>query len=169
MSPSRRSLVSTRTKKIFLGLVGIVALLSVAGGWFSPFFALQMDSLVHAGTWENDPKNWHRAFKEEPPVGIKVIHSKYWRSRHFTYEYAYYFEVCPSPEWKEAFLKKHDLERVSPPQSSTYHGNYHSDLTPDWFVPGASDNYEIWDKHGYHGSVWIDKSNGHLFFFEIEV
>jgi hypothetical protein len=150
-------------------LAGAVVLLFIAGGWFSPFFALQTDSLLHAGTWEDDPTNWYRAFNEEPPGGVKVIHSKYWRSRHFTYEYAYYFEVSPTAEWKEAFLKKHSLERVSPANGSAIRGNHYSDLTPDWFVPGPSENYEIWDKHGYRGSVWIDKTNGHIFFFEIEV
>jgi hypothetical protein len=26
----------------------------------SPFFIMQADSIAHAGTWEDDPRNWFR-------------------------------------------------------------------------------------------------------------
>jgi hypothetical protein len=101
-----------------------------------PFFAMQADSIRHAGTWEDDPKNWFRAFNEEQPPVVKVIHSKYWRSDHFTYEFDYYFEIEATPEWKEAFLKKHDLRQVSAPMARSFRTNNHSDDIPGWFAPG---------------------------------
>jgi len=72
-----------RKKGVFIFLVSLVALLLIA---FEPrpillFTAMQADSSQHAGTWEDDPKNWYRAFNEEQPAQVKVIHSKYGKSR----------------------------------------------------------------------------------------
>lgn len=52
-----------------------------------------------AGAWMDDPKNWSRAFGQDLPAGVNVIHSYYWESDHFTYEYGCYFEIEASPEW----------------------------------------------------------------------
>src|SRR5438105_11071242 len=87
------------------------------------FFLLQADSIQHAGTWEDDPKNWYRAFNEEQPAQVKVVHSKYWRSNHFTYEFIYYFEVEATPEWKDKFVAKHNLKQVSPATARSFRTN----------------------------------------------
>ena len=72
--PQRRTTLTKRAKVILtvvvvltLGFLGLIALLGT-----DPFFILQANSIRKAGTWENDPKNWHRAFDEEPPAGVKV-------------------------------------------------------------------------------------------------
>jgi len=130
------------------------------------FFLLQADSIQHAGTWEDDPKNWYRAFNEEQPGEIKVVHSKYWRSNHFTYEYECFFEVQATPEWRDAFLKKRNAQLISPPSAASYRANNNDPLTPDWFAPEPVEKHEVWDKPGYHGSIWIDKTNGHIFFYD---
>src|SRR4026208_128179 len=109
--------MSKRIKKLLVVGILFVALLfamvalrpSILG-----FFAMQADSILHAGTWEDDPQNWYRAFKEQQPAEVKVVHSKYWRSDHFTVEFIYYFEVEATPEWNDAFLKKRELTQVSP-------------------------------------------------------
>jgi hypothetical protein len=136
---------------------------------FLTFFILQADSIQHAGTWEDDPKNWYRAFNEKQPAEVKVIHSKYWRSNHFTYEYIYFFEVQATTEWRDAFLKKHKLELVSPSTARSFRTNTHSDTTPNWFAPDPVNNYDVWDKDGYFGSVWINKTNGHIYFYDVEL
>lgn len=47
-----------------------------------------------SGTWSDDPKNWQRAFRESAPAdGIKIVHSWYTRTPHFTAEYAWFFEL----------------------------------------------------------------------------
>ncbi len=58
----------------------------------------------NAGLWEDDSKNWSRAFHGDPPAGLTVVHSKYWESDHFTHKYIYFFEVKAPPEWQESFL-----------------------------------------------------------------
>ena len=49
-----------------------------------------------AGTWEDDPGNWGRAFESTKPPDVAVVHSKYWRSAHWTYEFEYFFEIAPN-------------------------------------------------------------------------
>ena len=164
--------MSKRIKKVLIVLVSLVALLVIAFILLPgvlPFFAMQADSIQHAGTWEDDPKNWYRAFNEEQPAQVKVVHSKYWRSNHFTYEFIYYFEVQATPEWRDAFLRKKNLALVSPSSARSFRTNNHSDDTPNWFAPDPVDIYDVWDKAGYFGSVWINKTNGHIFFYDAQL
>lgn len=136
------------------------------------FVVMQVDSMLHAVTWEDDPKNWYRAFHENPPPGVKVVHSKYWRSNHFTYEYAYHFEVQATPEWKDTFLKSRGVERVASSRIPIVPATTRTNAIP-WFRPGPIENYEIWDIPGHpgltHYSIWIDKATGHIFFCDISV
>jgi hypothetical protein len=133
------------------------------------FFTMQADSIRHAGTWEDDPQNWFRAFREQQPADVKVIHSKYWRSDHFTVEFIYYFEVEATPEWRDAFMKKRGLTQVSPSVARSFRTNTHSDDTPGWFAPDPVELYDVWDRAGYFGSVWIAKTNGHIFFYDMQL
>jgi hypothetical protein len=130
---------------------------------------LSANVCLHAGAWEDDPQNWHRAFKEQPPTQLKVIHSKYWKSDHFTEEFIYYFEVEGTPEWTDAFLKRHGLTPVSPSVARSFRTNINSEDIPGWFAPDPAGLYDIWDKAGYFGSVWINKTNGHVFFYEMQL
>lgn len=152
---------------ICLGLsLGIYALRQSDVG---TFFRMQADSIQHAGTWEDDPKNWSRAFGEDPPKEIKVIHSKYWRSDHFTVEFTYYFEVETTSEWKDSFLSKHNLHPVAPSDARGFRQTIYSADIPAWFAPDSIDHYDTWDIPKYFGSVWINKTNNHIFFFETQI
>jgi len=164
-----QSTVRRRIKNALLICFYLVALLVMAV-MLKPdaftFFMLQADGILHAGTWNDDPKNWRRAFGEATPATVKVIHSYYWRSNHFTDEHIFYFEVQAAPEWKEAYLKKLGLVPVAPPVARSYDTNNHYDKTPKWFAPDSVENYEAWDQPGGYGSVWINKTNGHIFFYD---
>jgi len=169
--PPKRT-VSRHIKNLLIiaaSLVSLLAMLVALRPSLFSFFILQADGILQAGTWEDDQKNWYRAFREEPPAQVKVIHSKYWHSNHFTEEHIYYFEVQTTPEWRDAFLKKHSLTLVSPPTARSFRTNFSSDMTPDWFAPGPVDQYEVWDAAGGFGSVWINKSNGHMHFYDEQV
>jgi hypothetical protein len=164
--------MSKRTKQVLLVGLCSVALLVVVVLLRSDtraFFAMQGDAVQHAGTWEDDPQNWFRAFREQPPEQVKVIRSKYWRSNHFTEEFIYYFEVEATPEWKDAFLKKRGLVQISSSVARSFRTNTHSDDTPGWFAPDPIELYDVWDRPGYFGSVWIAKSNGHVFFYDMQL
>jgi hypothetical protein len=154
------------SRRIKIVLAVIAALILLAGT--SPFFRAQISGLQHAGNWEDDPKNWRRAFNEDQPAEIKVIHSKYWRSSHFTVEFIYYFEVEATPEWRDAFLKKHGLNLVPPSTARSFRMNNGSDDIPKWFAPDPVELYDVWDNSGY-GSVWINKTNGHIHFYDAQL
>jgi len=164
--------MNRRIKQVLLTGLCLVSLL-VAVALLLPgtcaFLAMQAEGIREAGTWEDDPQNWRRAFNEEQPAQVKVIHSKYWRSNHFTLEFIYYFEVVATPEWRDAFLKKRGLMHVSPSVARSFRTNMLSDKTPDWFAPDPVELYEVWDEAGYFGCVWINKTNGHLFFYDVQV
>jgi len=86
-----------------------------------------------------------------------------------TDEHIYYFEVEATPEWRDTFLKKLGLTKVSPAIARSFRTNIHSDETPVWFAPDPVEIYEIWDKPGYFGSVWMNKTNRHFFFYEMQL
>ena len=136
---------------------------------FRAFLALQIEGIRHAGTWEDDPGNWYRAFQEQQPAQVKVVHSKYWRSDHFTVEFIYYFEVEATPEWRDEFLKKRGLTHVAPSVARSFRSNMQSDDTPGWFAPDPVKLYDVWDRVGYFGSVWIAKTNAHIFFYDMQL
>ena len=162
--------MSKSIKKVFIVFVSVVALLVVVvvilRPAIIPFLAMQAYSILHAGTWEDDSKNWYRAFNENQPSDVKVIHSKYWRSNHFTFEYVYYFELDAAPKWREAFFTKRNIKPVPPANARSFRLDNHNDDTPVWFAPDLDDRYEVWGIDGYIGSVWIDKTNGHIFLYE---
>ncbi len=168
VEPHNRAM-SKNVRKVLIVSVSVVALLAIAiilRPGVIPFIAMQADSILHAGTWEDDPGNWRRAFNEELPAQVKVLHSKYWRSNHFTYEFMYYFEVQATPEWRDAFLRKKNLALVPRSSARSFRTNNHDDGCPNWFAPDPVDIYDVWDQPGYYGSVWIDRTNGNIFFYD---
>jgi hypothetical protein len=123
-----------------------------------------------AGTWNDDPKNWYRAFEEEQPADVNIIHSQYWRSDHWTYEYMYFFEVQATPEWRDKFLKERNALPVPPDKARSFRTQVFGDSTPDWFAPDPVDIYEVWDERpGYFGTIWINKDNGHIYFWDSQL
>ena len=122
---------------------------------------------ITAGTWEDDAHNWYRAFQKEQPTEITVIHSKYWQSNHWTDEYVYYFEIKATPEWRDEFLKERNAHPVDAEKARSYRDQNRIKLTPDWFAPDPVSDYEVWDERpGYFGTIWINKSNGNIHFWD---
>src|SRR5713101_7768753 len=48
------------------------------------------------GTWVDDSGNVKRVFGFSQPDGVKVLHSYYWKSPHWTVEYNYFIALQPS-------------------------------------------------------------------------
>jgi hypothetical protein len=160
-----------RTKKVLIVLAFLVTALVIVlvlQPSLVTFAILQTEGKRQAGTWEDDPKNWYRAFKTEQPPEVTVIHSKYWRSDHFTDEHMYFFEVRSTPEWKDSFLRSRKVEPVPPSKARSFRDNNGSDV-PIWFASDSTESFEVWDQPGYYGSIWINKTNGHIFFFDIQL
>jgi hypothetical protein len=164
--------MSKRVKTVLTVLGSILVLLVIVfirAPGFASFFMMQFAGMKSAGNWEDDSKNWYRAFHENQPVAVKVIHSKYWKSDHFTEEFMYFFEVEATPEWRDAFLSKRNLQLISPSSARNFRENNSSDMTPAWFAADSVEKYDAWDEAGHFGSVWIDKTNGHIFFYDFKL
>jgi hypothetical protein len=161
-----------RTKRIWLAVilggillaVGFIAFINTPLGMMTVLF---LESAQDAGTWEDDPKNWRRAFGEDPPQDVSVVHSYYWGSDHFTHEFIYFFEVEASPTWRDAFIKSRDAVSVPASKASCFEVGY--DGTPVWFVPKPVEQYEVWDRPGYRGSLWLNKTNEHFYFYGVQL
>ncbi|HEY1170575.1 MAG TPA: hypothetical protein VGH19_04325 [Verrucomicrobiae bacterium] len=118
-----------------------------------------------AGTWENDPKNWERAFRTNASPAVTVVNSKYWRSNHFTYEYMWFFEIRATAAWRDEFLQSRGLKLEPPAKSRSFRDKHTSKMTPDWFAPDPVELYDVWN--GTHGTLWINKTNGHIHFYGV--
>ena len=75
-------------------------------------------------------------------------------------------KIEATPAWKDKFVAKHNLKPVSPETALSFRTNNHDDDAPNWFAPDPVGRYDVWDQAGHFGSVWMDKSNGHIFFYE---
>ena len=124
-----------------------------------------------AGTWEDDPKNWERAFNSSRPHGVAVVHSKYWRSPHWSHEFEYFFEIVPTPELAEQLFIKNQLREIKGVEAVTAKSNFFGDKPP-WFTPGEGTHYEVWvykAEPGGNFRVFVNKHNGHLFITDYQV
>lgn len=121
----------------------------------------------NAGTWLDDSGNWKRAFGKAPPVDLTVVHSYYWESDHFTTEFIYFFEVKAPAAWRNTFLAERGVGPVSPTNARGFEVGY--DETPAWFVPPPVTDYDVWDRPGYHGSVWLNRTNEHFYFYGVQL
>lgn len=171
LKPRNKSM-SKHTKRAFFVLLFVMALLVIVFILNPSFVVLQLTSMLQAGVWEDDPKNWNRAFGEEQPAEVEVVHSKFWKSDHFTHEYIFWFELRATQEWSDAFLRKNDITPVPSSKAGALRksSDARSDTgTPEWFTPNRVESYEVWDEPMRGRRIWIDKTNGHIFIYESQL
>jgi hypothetical protein len=126
---------------------------------------------VKAGTWEDDPGNWNRALQSTKPPNVEVIHSRYWRSPHWSYEFEYFFEIGPNAKLKEQLFGKNKLQQVTGDEAMKIKKNTFGNL-PKWFAPNDVTEYEVWVFEGEPNSnfkVLIDKKSGVTFLNDYRV
>jgi len=121
-----------------------------------------------AGTWENDSKNWQKAFGSSAPDEIAVVNSFYWQSAHFTLEFEYFFEIETTDVVTQELIEFNQLTKV---ETGNEPSNIHSYVNdkPIWFVPKELDNYDIYtEQANRHATfkVFIDRETGHVFLTE---
>jgi len=109
---------------------------------FLLFFATVTCGYFQAGSWEDDPKNWLRAFGEEKPTEVQVARSLYTRFPHFTHEHVFYFEFKASRDFLEAFIEKLELKRAPILTTQPEFLDRGPDA-PEWFLPEPT-MFEPW-------------------------
>ena len=112
------------------------------------------------GTWVDDDGNFKRVFHFAQPKDVKVIHSYYWKSPHWTTEYRYYIEL----EAPAYFVNNLTHPTFMAPVAVDTIGSYGClSSKPQWFLPKPAAGYEAWvpKQAGYR--IFRDKSDGRLF------
>ena len=132
-----------------------------------PLLALSLLSCHESGTWIDDPHNFERAWGLPPPSGVRVLHSTYYRSAHFTREEIYYFEFAPSPSLAESFASSNRLSAQPTTAITPY---TFANPRPAWFAPGSLEEYEIWSA-GRDPAVVImrNKTTAHTFVYACQL
>ena len=126
---------------------------------------------VMAGTWHDDPGNWQRAFQSKKPPDVTVVHSKYYRSPHWTYEFEYFFEIAPNATLKEQLFTKNKLRELTGNEATKAREDVPGDV-PSWFSPKVASEYRIWVFDGEpdrHFKVMIDKTSGAMFLHDYQL
>jgi hypothetical protein len=117
-----------------------------------------------SGVWENDAKNWQRAFHTKKPDDVVVVHSKCWRTPHFTYEGGYYFEIQNNEKLKKQLFTENKLLKTDEKDATEAKDN-HFEEAPSWFTPKSVNAYDIYiyqDEPRGNFRVLVDKETGEV-------
>ena len=142
-----------KMKKLILLSIGFFILMNVFGcGYLS------------SGMWTDDPDNWKRAFRSQKPEDVVVLHSWYWRSSHFTYEFRYYFKIEANEGLEKQLLTENDFILME--DVDTWDVTRVFSEAPDWFVEKPIQNYEVYryrDEVNSNLLVFIDKESREIY------
>jgi hypothetical protein len=117
--------------------------------------------IIWSGTWEDDPKNFDRAWGVAKPADLEMVHSWYWRSPHFFREETYFFEFRKNDEFLQGFVAVNNMEpEVFDPRCGF------SVQKPSRFLPKPLDAYGAWS----NGQAWLfsDRETGEIFIYVSE-
>lgn len=118
-----------------------------------------------SGTWEDDPKNFERAFRQRPHEDAVIVRSWYWRSPHWTHEFAYFFHFRASENFQKFLFDNNKLKQPETPSERQMVAEF-SHTKPTWFIPKHSDVYDVWiyaDDPQSHFRIFIDKTTQDIF------
>lgn len=126
---------------------------------------------LKSGTWEDDPEaNWKRVFGYAKPDDVVVVHSRYWRSPHWSYEAAYEFEIAPNQKFREQLFSRNRLVRLG--EAAEEPKQLCFTECPAWFAPKPRAAYDVWgyaDEPKGNFRVLIDRSTGAIFLTDYQV
>lgn len=126
----------------------------------SSVFLLLLIAAGCGGTWVDDPANFKRVFGFNKPDDVTVLHSYYWKSRHWSTEYRYFIAVQPSPKFVSG-LTSGELMIPTKPEPSLLES---CGSRPLWFLPKPPESYDAWlpkRQMGYR--AFRDRTDGTLF------
>jgi hypothetical protein len=128
------------------------------------FLLLSTLACHRSGTWVDDPENFNRALGIDPPAGVQLVRSWYWRSGHFTREEIYYFQLSAPARYADAFAKENGLVSSGPEAVARF--DYTQDR-PAWFAPKDPGAYQVWRTPGPvpSGVVLRDRQSGDTFIY----
>lgn len=102
--------------------------------WFFICFILLNVSCSNNAVDTSDSQEAYRLWAgESAPKNIRVLHGRYWRSPHWSYEFEVFLHIRASMDWKARFKEENNLQESL--QLLELPNN-----TPNWFKldPGAA-------------------------------
>jgi len=111
-------------------------------------FAIVISSFLvvgchESGTWQDDARNWKRIFRAPKPADVTVVHSWFWRSPHFTYEYEYYVHIKRHSDLQKRLLTMNPMKQVVDDKELQKTASW-PQHRPDWFAPKPVAQYQVW-------------------------
>ena len=131
-----------------------------------PWGALALVLVGCGGTYVDDKRNFERAFRSPQPRDVKVIHSLYWQSPHFTDEHCYFFELQPLNG--SDILKTLTAARDVVPATAGVTQVPKLVLDPPpWFAPKALEAYDAWISTNQFWTFGVlrDQQEGRIFVY----
>jgi len=125
---------------------------------------------VVSGRWEDDPKNWDRAFHSTKPKDVVVVHSEYWRDPHWSYEAGYAFEIRGNEALREQLFRENHLSQV--PSRELENVGAVCGSCPTWFAPGPLSQYDVWrysDEPASNFRVLVNRDTGDMFLVDYQL
>jgi len=132
---------------------------------------LALTSCHRSGTWNDSAANWDKAFQSTKPSDVVVVHSRYWRSAHWSYEFEYYFHIVTNGGLYAQLFDQNDLEKLDAAGRKAAFENFF-DSKPAWFVPGGQERYDVWvfrEEPGCNFRVFKDRETGDLFLTDYSI
>jgi hypothetical protein len=122
-----------------------------------------------SGTWQDDPKNFERVFRSSQPKDVVVVHSKFWRSPHWSYEFEYFIQIGPNDEFKKRLFDHNKFKELRITNNESYSVTYFFQERPNWFLPKTINNYDVWsyaDEPNSRFRLFIDKISREMFLID---
>ena len=117
-----------------------------------------------SGAWSDDPRNFERAWNQPAPTDLRIAHSWYWRSAHFTREEAYYFQFARHVQFMRGFIGENAFQPVADATSVTV-SDYSCFSRPIWFAPKPMAAYNAWTAppNAARAMILEDRATGDFF------
>jgi hypothetical protein len=134
------------------------------------FLCLVLNGLAKAGNWDDDPKNWERAFGAPVPKDVLVIHSTYLRTPHFTREEEFSFQFKAPPGYVTDWVT-HEKMRESGPNDEKQIQELKA-RRPKWFLPKPPSSYQGWsfpDEPHSNFRLFVDRETGEVFYTDSQM
>ena len=129
------------------------------------FLALCLAGCHAAGTWEDDSKNFERILRVPQPKEVAVVHSRFWRSPHWSYEFEYFIQIQHNDDFRRRLFEHNKLKTPNTDDEHKRITDFFQEK-PKWFIPRPLEQYEVWilsDEPGSHFRIFIDRDTGDIF------
>jgi hypothetical protein len=165
---------STRLAPFVTTMRSMILLRRCATRWRSALLVVLVCALLGcsaAGKWNDDPENWERAFSSTKPDAVVVVHSRYWRSPHWTTEFEYFFQIHDDAGLRQQLFTENTLTELTGEAAREAFSASFAER-PTWFLEDALESYTVWilpEQPDSHFRVFVHRETGDLFLTDYQV